>query len=440
MCLFPIANNNLNSPSYKAGVREFSCGCCPECLHSKASVWALRAHFEALEHTHNCMITLTYDNYARDAKGNKIIDTSGNFLELPPDRSLEVSKRDLQLFIKRLRKWYSTISKEKIKYIATAEYGPHTGRAHYHLLLFGVSFPDLVFLKKSKRGNPIFSSGILTRLWNHGICTVDSTCVNGKTSAYCTKYCVKDNNRDADTFMLFSQQLGLSGMLRAFNGKEYLIEGHHHPIPKIVWQHVYSNLFAGLGVPFSVRYVNRKYDEKGNVTNEAKYLKNMELLHNYQILRNSHFLYINYLNYWREYVACKEAVSPSILQRIYNLPDSKYFSYKIKALRVYSLRKQIGYILDTSVYPAPYSKRISAWNRELDKFWRLNFGRALPLSPCHITATDTKNPLFYNICPFDDSMVNSNLSNLYEINRVNKKYVPHLLTTEIQNDIIDLLE
>lgn len=50
-----------------------------------------------------------------------------------------VSKRDLQLFFKRLRK---LIAPRKIRYYACAEYGDKRGRPHYHAIIFGLSLSD----------------------------------------------------------------------------------------------------------------------------------------------------------------------------------------------------------------------------------------------------------------------------------------------------------
>jgi hypothetical protein len=49
---------------------------------------------------------------------------------LPKDKS--ISKPELQKFFKRFRK----NTKSKIKYFACGEYGEHTKRAHYHIILF----------------------------------------------------------------------------------------------------------------------------------------------------------------------------------------------------------------------------------------------------------------------------------------------------------------
>ena len=65
-------------------------------------------------------LTLTYDNE-----------------HLPP--GAELSKRDLQLFIKRLRK-----RNPGIRYFAVGEYGSQKGRPHYHAVIFNLVDLDLV--------------------------------------------------------------------------------------------------------------------------------------------------------------------------------------------------------------------------------------------------------------------------------------------------------
>ena len=72
---------------------------------------------EAKEHEFNCFVTLTY---------------APEFV--PSDGSL--SKRPLQLFIKRLRE---AVAPRGIRYYAVGEYGDQSWRPHYHLVLFGVS-------------------------------------------------------------------------------------------------------------------------------------------------------------------------------------------------------------------------------------------------------------------------------------------------------------
>lgn len=55
-------------------------------------------------------------------------------------------KRDLQLFIKRLR---FNLHPRKIRYYASGEYGEERGRPHYHLALFGVNPEEEIQVKKA---------------------------------------------------------------------------------------------------------------------------------------------------------------------------------------------------------------------------------------------------------------------------------------------------
>lgn len=144
------------------------CGRCSGCLASRARDWSLRCVLEAREYEKNCFVTLTYspDN-------------------LPEHGSLEV--RDLQLFMKRLRKKYSTI---KIRYFACGEYGSKGGRPHYHLLLFNFDFPDKwMWHSSGGSGNVLYRSSELEKLWPFGHSVVGQLTV--QSAAYVARYCYK---------------------------------------------------------------------------------------------------------------------------------------------------------------------------------------------------------------------------------------------------------
>lgn len=248
MCFFPRQNTQFNKKAYKKGIHEYKCGYCPECLADKSRVWALRCVAEA-KYNPGMMLTLTYDTYKRDDKGNII----GENLNL-----CGVHKEDCQKFIKRLRYYYPN---NDIKYMIAAEFGTRTGRPHYHALIFGLQFDDCVPYKKSKRGNMIYRSSTLEKIWNNGICTVDSLNLSASTARYCTKYCAKLGGVN-DTFMLFSQGIGKKWLMDNFNGKSYWIDGREYSIPRFIWN----------------EYIEKKYDMQGysryvNGFNEDKYKK-----------------------------------------------------------------------------------------------------------------------------------------------------------------------
>lgn len=127
------------------------CGKCGPCRMSRATEWATRLVHE-LEYEHRGVFaTLTY--------------------EVPP-QSLSVSKRELQLFLKRLRRFYTLpelsggISNpwcdpnRKIKYYACGEYGENHGLPHYHLILLGVDLAEHVL-----EGAHYVVDGPLKRAW-----------------------------------------------------------------------------------------------------------------------------------------------------------------------------------------------------------------------------------------------------------------------------------
>lgn len=146
---------------------KIPCGGCLGCRLEKARQWRLRMMHEAELHEDNSFITLTY------APEN-----------LPPGGTLV--KRDLQLFMKRLRKRFG----EGIKFYGVGEYGSLLKRPHYHVILFGHDFQDktLWFAGKSRKEN-LYRSKDLEKLWTVGFTTVGSVTVDscGYVARYVTK-------------------------------------------------------------------------------------------------------------------------------------------------------------------------------------------------------------------------------------------------------------
>lgn len=156
-------------------VVQVPCGRCPGCKERSSRDWAIRLTCEASLHAQSSFITLTYDRE-----------------HLPKDGS--VSKREMQLFLKKLRKHFSQV---RVRFFLCGEYGGLTGRAHYHACLFGVGFlEDRKPAGKSKGGHPLYESETLTKLWGKGRCTVQD--LTRETAAYCARYTDKKISRDGD--------------------------------------------------------------------------------------------------------------------------------------------------------------------------------------------------------------------------------------------------
>lgn len=96
---------------------QLPCGKCPACVSRRTSGWAFRLMQEERNSSSALFITLTYNS---------------NHIPITDNHYLSLSKRDLTLFFKRLRKHNC----EQIKYYAVGEYGENTKRPHYHIILF----------------------------------------------------------------------------------------------------------------------------------------------------------------------------------------------------------------------------------------------------------------------------------------------------------------
>lgn len=159
-----------------------SCGKCEACLQRKSAMNTMKCRLEFKDHLFTKFITLTYDEanvprmipimyyhtshnvscfddyfkpYQYVEENPRLDGESCQVLSPFQDKqshykiSRKVShkyipylcKRDLQLFIKRLRRYYDRLSKElnipfgKIRYYACGEYGPVHFRPHYHIIL-----------------------------------------------------------------------------------------------------------------------------------------------------------------------------------------------------------------------------------------------------------------------------------------------------------------
>ena len=119
---------------------------------------------EASLHDNNQFITLTYNNE--------------NF---PSDHS--VSKRELQLFFKKLRHKIG-----RFRFFACGEYGEKKARPHYHAILFGADFPDR-YIYSVRNGQVYYRSPLLESVWGKGYCIIGD--VEFESAAYVARYVMK---------------------------------------------------------------------------------------------------------------------------------------------------------------------------------------------------------------------------------------------------------
>lgn len=150
---------------------KLPCGSCQGCYIDRSRDWAMRCYHESQMHSSNSFITLTYADE-----------------HLPPDYGVHV--RTWQLFMKKLRKSIQPIN---VRFFACGEYGEKSLRPHYHALIFGYQFPDLVVFALT-RGNKIYTSKSLDQLWPYGLATIGN--VTYQTAAYVARYVMKKINGD----------------------------------------------------------------------------------------------------------------------------------------------------------------------------------------------------------------------------------------------------
>lgn len=145
----------VNPYTFESMVVE--CGKCPACLLKKSSHYKLLCQLESFMHSRTYFITLTYadtyiprceyaDGYLYDSTTGEQLSDDYSYFSNEYYANLQrkvkcqyipyILKSDLQLFLKRLRKYYETRFGYKLRYFAVGEYGPAHFRPHYHLLLW----------------------------------------------------------------------------------------------------------------------------------------------------------------------------------------------------------------------------------------------------------------------------------------------------------------
>lgn len=159
---------------------KIPCQKCIGCRLDLSRQWADRMILE-MDHTKKgIFVTLTYDNehipicqYTEDG--------------IPLYGTLDV--RDCQLFLKRLRKYFTG---KEIRFYLAGEYGSNTLRPHYHAILFGLGLDDFYDLQphgKNELGQQYFISNTLAKIWNNGFVLLSD--VSWKTCAYVARYVTK---------------------------------------------------------------------------------------------------------------------------------------------------------------------------------------------------------------------------------------------------------
>lgn len=228
----------------KADGVPFPCGQCLACRINRRRVWTLRLILENFYHEKASFVTLTYndENLPYSLKGVPCL-----------------CKRDIQLFLKRLRKRFGEV---KLRYYAVGEYGTRTRRPHYHLLIFGLSPFDLdsVFYQYGGKSGDRRRS-ILSDTWGYGLCHVGEVTRESiqYVAGYVTKKFTKKGDSYAREFAVMSRKPGIgsqavseiAAVLQSYNLEErskrqLRIDGKSWPLGR----YLQTKLCELLGVDF----------------------------------------------------------------------------------------------------------------------------------------------------------------------------------------------
>ena len=180
------------------------CGRCIGCRLQYSRVWADRCMAEASMYDNNIFLTLTYND-------NNLPPCNEGSMIHP------LVKRDLQLFIKRLRK---ALPGQKIRYFAAGEYSPKL-RPHYHLIIFNIKLDDLQLLYKNDSQFKYYTSETISNCWKYGYHII-ADC-NWHTCAYTARYIVKkQKGNDASVYEKYNYPPEFTLMSRKPGiGREY---------------------------------------------------------------------------------------------------------------------------------------------------------------------------------------------------------------------------
>lgn len=190
-------------------------------------------------------ITLTYDT---------------DHVPISPRGYMTLNKRDVQLFMKRLRKISPKSSaQDKISYYACGEYGGQTNRPHYHLIIFNA---DVDKIEKA---------------WNLG--AIHNGNVTGASVGYTLKYMTKEgripmhaNDDRVPEFQLVSKGIGANYLTKAMTS--------YHKADLV--NRMYVPLVDGRKIRMPRYYKDKLYteEERARIAQHLKQEKMLEKMNN----------------------------------------------------------------------------------------------------------------------------------------------------------------
>lgn len=200
------------------------CSRCPECKKRRVSGWSFRLMQEYKICESALFITLTYDS---------------QHVEFTKNKFLNLNKKHVQKFFKRLRKAQFGNEGGNIRYYACGEYGGKTFRPHYHIILFNADI------------------NLISPAWNLG--NVHFGQVNEASVGYTLKYINKSsriplhqNDDRQKEFSLMSKGIGKNYL------NDKMIRWHKQVLP----ERVFCNLKDGKKIAMPRYYKDKIYTKE----------------------------------------------------------------------------------------------------------------------------------------------------------------------------------
>jgi hypothetical protein len=204
------------------------CGKCAICCQKKRAHWSFRLNQELKIAKSALFVTLTYDD------------------ENMPENN-ELSKMDVQLFLKRLR----ALSQNPIRYFITGEFGSKNNRPHYHALIFNLDVNNT-------------ESAILTT-WKKGFIYIGT--VTPKSIYYCAKYVMKDSGQKSFAMMSLKPGIGKNYVdrLTKYHNENQVHYGVEDFGQKVSLPRYYRDkIFSGLDIVKNTNKIRKEADVRIN--------------------------------------------------------------------------------------------------------------------------------------------------------------------------------
>lgn len=262
----------------EGSLSSLPCGRCIGCRLDRADGWGIRMAHEAHMFSH----------HVEGKPGSSFLTLTYAPEHLPTDNSIR--KPVLQKFVQDLRNQHRG---QALRFYGCGEYGSRTGRAHYHVVVFGTAFlKDRTFYCTGKHGHRYYRSETLSKAWPYG--NADISDVSYSSARYVAGYVTKKISGDIAAehyyrpspvdgefysvepeFSLMSLHPGLgASFFKAFKSDifpadECIVNGRAHKVPRF-----YDNQLSDAELlPIKRARMQRAAEKRWDTTRERLHVR-----------------------------------------------------------------------------------------------------------------------------------------------------------------------